>query len=72
MAKKVKVILKNDGKSIGVSFAGYQGDSCFDEADKIKARLKALGIEMEVLEVELTSENSSTTVGAKKTVKVTE
>ena len=41
--KKVTVIVGKDGK-MAMSFGGFSGNSCFDEARKIQARLKSLGV----------------------------
>lgn len=50
--KKVRIISGKDGK-IGMSFEGFAGNECFLEADRIKARLKELGIKTETEFVEL-------------------
>lgn len=47
MAKGVKAIINNKGE-VAISFEGFDGDSCYDEAGKIKARLQYLGVAIEV------------------------
>jgi hypothetical protein len=46
----VKVFVSNKSK-IGIQYDGFVGNSCFVEAERIKAALKALGINMEVTKV---------------------
>ena len=43
--KKITVVVSKDGK-LAMSFDGFQGKSCYDEAEKIRARLSALGIDV--------------------------
>lgn len=43
--KKVTAIVGKDGK-MAMSFEGFTGNSCYGEAEKIRARLKALGIDV--------------------------
>ena len=50
MAQKVIVAVKGDGR-LNVEYEGFVGNSCFDEADKLKAALKAYGLDMEVTKV---------------------
>ena len=44
--KKVTVVVGKDGK-MAMSFDGFEGKSCYDEAKKIQARLKSLGVEVD-------------------------
>lgn len=44
--KKVTVIVQKDGK-MAMSFDGFPGNSCYDEARKIQAHLKSLGVEVD-------------------------
>ena len=58
MAKKVNIIIQENG-TIGFSFDGFDGDSCFDEANEIKSRLKELGVEVSVMDVESKSSDNA-------------
>lgn len=44
--KKVTVIVGKDGK-MAMSFDGFEGNCCYDEARRIQAQLKLLGIEVD-------------------------
>ena len=44
--KKVTIVVGKDGK-MAMSFDGFSGNSCYDEARKIQAHLKSLGIEVD-------------------------
>lgn len=68
MAKKVNIILRDDG-SIGFAFEGFDGDSCYSEADKIREKLKSLGIEMSVIEIESKPFDDTPPVKISQTVK---
>ncbi len=46
MSKKITVVIGKNGKML-VDYSGYSGDECFEEAKKLKAHLKALGLELE-------------------------
>lgn len=41
--KTVKAIISNSGK-IYFDYNGYEGNECFEQADKIKAKLASIGI----------------------------
>ena len=51
MTKKINVIIQENGNE-GFSFDGFEGDSCFTEADEITRRLKILGVEISAIEIE--------------------
>lgn len=44
--KKVTVIVDKNGK-MAMSFEGFEGSSCYDEARRIQTHLKSLGIEVD-------------------------
>ncbi len=44
MIKRVNVAVGDDGR-IATDFEGFEGDTCLDEAEKLKAALRKLGVE---------------------------
>ncbi|MHB8928101.1 MAG: DUF2997 domain-containing protein [Bacillota bacterium] len=50
MPKKVEVVVAPDGR-IETNFIGFLGDECFDEAEKLKRALQAVGLEIDPAEV---------------------
>lgn len=49
MSKTITVEIK--GNEMTMEFGGYPGRECFDEADKLKAKLKTLGLEIDTIKV---------------------
>ena len=47
----IKVIITKDGQS-SVDYDGFKGKLCYEEAEKLKARMKALGVDTEACKVE--------------------
>ncbi len=50
MPKKVEVVVTPDGR-LETNFIGFLGEECFDEAEKLKRALQAVGLEIDPLEV---------------------
>lgn len=50
MPKKVEVVVAPDGR-LETNFIGFLGEECFDEAEKLKRALQAVGLEIDPLEV---------------------
>jgi len=48
--KTVEIIVKPDG-SVKVTYEGFQGQACFQEARRIYAQLRRLGVDVEVEKV---------------------
>lgn len=60
--RKVTVVVSNDGK-IAMSFNGFTGNSCYDEAEKIKSYLATFGISVDcenIIPHEETTEHNQT------------
>jgi len=53
--KEVDVIINPDG-SVKVSYSGFGGGACFEEAKRIYERLKALGVNVSIEKVTPTAE----------------
>lgn len=51
MAKKVEVRVDRDGRVL-TEFSGFAGDTCIDEAEKLRAVLAGFGLLVEPLSVE--------------------
>lgn len=45
--KGIEVIINKDG-SITVRFQGFQGQTCFDEAQRLYQKLKMLGLDVKI------------------------
>ncbi len=50
MPKKIEVVVTSDGR-LETNFIGFSGEDCFDEADKLRRALHALGLEIDATEV---------------------
>lgn len=68
MPKEVNIIIKDDG-TVGISFDGFDGDECYREADQIKDKLKALGINMNLIQSEPNQSDDCELPKIRKTVK---
>jgi len=55
MMKSVDVIINPDG-SVKVTYSGFKGGACFEEAKRIYERLKALGVNVSIEKVTPTAE----------------
>lgn len=71
MSKQIKIVMKEDG-TVGISFDGFDGDECYQEADILKAKLSALGINMDMVYNEPTQDNDTCLPKVRKTTKVAE
>ncbi len=56
MPEKVTVLVNKTGE-IETVFSGFEGDLCFDEADRIKGLLRNLGIKTNCVAVVRNEEN---------------
>ena len=50
MTKKIGILFEDDGKII-LETDGYKGEACVDETIKLIEQLKALGVDVETLDV---------------------
>lgn len=53
--KTVEVLVKPDG-SVKVTYNGFVGEACFEEAKKVYERLKSYGVDVKIESVERTAE----------------
>jgi len=53
--RTVELVVNPDG-SVKVTYQGYKGDQCFEEAKRIYEQLRALGVEVKVEKTIPTSE----------------
>lgn len=47
LPKNIKVIIKDDG-SVQVDYSGFEGASCFHEAQRLYEFLKKMGVDVKV------------------------
>lgn len=50
MTQGVRVVIKGDGK-VQIEWNGFQGESCYLEAQKLYATLKGYGVDVEIKEI---------------------
>jgi len=50
MPRKIEVVVTTDGR-IEANFIGFIGEECFDEAEKLRRVLQAVGVEVDPSEV---------------------
>ncbi|HEY3314268.1 MAG TPA: hypothetical protein VGL40_03165 [Bacillota bacterium] len=50
MPKKIEVVINPEGK-LETNFIGFAGEECFDEAERLRGVLKALGLLIDPIEV---------------------
>jgi len=53
--RTVELVVNPDG-SVKVTYRGYRGSQCFEEAKRIYEQLKALGVDVKVEKTVLTEE----------------
>ena len=68
--KKITAVVGTDGK-IAMSFKGFRGKSCYDEAREIRVRLSELGIDVCCDYQEDATEQEQTTVESQNDIQRT-
>ena len=63
----INIVIKPDG-SIQIVYTGFKGDACFEEAKRLYDVLRALGVDVEIVKTEKTSEAYNTTRASSKVV----
>jgi len=53
--KNIKITINENGK-VKIEYSGFQGSECFIEAKKLYEQLKALGVDVEIQETQVTQE----------------
>lgn len=53
--RKIGALIKKDGK-LELKTEGFQGETCLEEADKLIAKLKELGVHVETQDLDKTQE----------------
>jgi len=58
--RSFEIVIERDGR-MKLRTQGFQGPACLEEAQRLKELVKALGVEVETEEVQLTEEYYQTT-----------